>query len=416
MNPTLLRLLAGQISIHACMTGLRMGMPLYALHHGHSAAEAGVLIALFALSNVVMALPWGRLVDRHGLHRPWRLAMAMSASGAGLAAGWPQFGTFCVASLLVGGAMGLAQVTVQRRAGHAVSDVHARRQLWGWLSLAAPAANLVGPALVGLLLDHAGQATLDRAAFTWAALTVGTLALSSAWWLRGVAETPRALAAPNDLVGDKRDLLRDPQMRRLLLVAWATASCWDVHAFVVPVLGHERGFSASMIGLILGAFALAAAVVRPLLPRLTAGLSERRLMTGALTLTATLLVLYPLAHHPWWAATLSALLGLTLGGVQPMILSTLQHITPPQRIGQALGMRLMTVSATSVTMPLLFGSFGAAIGVSALFWCAAIIAAAGGRVAWTLRASPAGITPFTVRDPGSTPRSASPSDRSPEGP
>jgi hypothetical protein len=52
-------------------------------------------------------------------------------------------------------------------------------------------------------------------------------------------------------------------MRRLLMVNWLLASCWDVHTFVVPVLGHERGFSASAIGSILGAFAVAAAGSAP---------------------------------------------------------------------------------------------------------------------------------------------------------
>lgn len=381
----LFRLIAGQIAIHACMTGLRMGMPLYALHHGHSAAEAGVLIALFALSNVVMALPWGRLVDRHGLHLPWRLAVAMAVAGAFLAAAWQQAWTFAVAALLVGGAMGLAQVTVQRRAGMAADSAQERRKLWGWLSLAAPAANLVGPALVGLLLDHAGQSSVDRQAFSWAAAAVGLLALSSLLWVHGIKEAPNALVTSQQQAGGKRDLLADWRMRRLLVVAWATASCWDVHAFVVPVLGHERGFSASMIGFILGAFATAAAVIRPLLPRLSEGISERRVMTAALALTAAWLSLYPLVQQAWAAALLSALLGLTLGAVQPTILSLLQHITPAQHMGQALGMRLMTVSATSVAMPMLFGSFGALIGVSALFWSAGLIAATGSRIAWSLR-------------------------------
>jgi hypothetical protein len=49
-----------------------------------------------------------------------------------------------------------------------------------------------------------------------------------------------------------RDLLRVPLMCRLLLVNWLLASCWDVHTFVVPLLGHERAFSASVIGSILG--------------------------------------------------------------------------------------------------------------------------------------------------------------------
>jgi hypothetical protein len=36
-------------------------------------------------------------------------------------------------------------------------------------------------------------------------------------------------------------------------------------------------------------------------------------------------------------------------------------------------------------MPMLFGSFGALIGVSALFWSAGLIAATGSRIAWSLR-------------------------------
>jgi hypothetical protein len=62
--------------------------------------------------------------------------------------------------------------------------------------------------------------------------------------------------------------------RRLLLVNWLLSSCWDVHTFVVPVLGHERGLSASVIGSILGAFAIAAAAVRVLLPVIASRLAE----------------------------------------------------------------------------------------------------------------------------------------------
>lgn len=39
-----------------------------------------------------------------------------------------------------------------------------------------------------------------------------------------------------------------------------------MHAFLVPVLGHERGFSASAIGLILGVFAIAVALIRLAIP------------------------------------------------------------------------------------------------------------------------------------------------------
>ncbi len=386
----LARLIVGQVSIHSCMTGLRLALPLYLLKHGHSAAQAGLLVALFATSNVLLALPWGRLADKYGLQRPWYLAMLMAGLGATMAAlatHWANhYWAFGAAALLTGGAMGLAQVVVHRRAGMVQLEPQARRELWGWISLAPPASNLLGPVLAGLLLDHAGPTALDPNALRWTCVVLGVLALSSWLWIRGVAEKRANAGEPAPATGGKRELLGDRRIRSLLITAWAVATCWDVHAFVVPMLGHERGFSASVIGVILGAFALSAALARPLLPRLTAGWREHTLMLSSLVATAALLAAYPFSPNPWVAGGLSLLLGWTLGALQPMVLSLLQQVTPPARIGQALGLRLMTVSATSVSMPLLFGTSGVAIGISAIFWGAGAIALVGARVAWTLNA------------------------------
>ena len=70
MNPELARLIAAQIFLHACMTAMRMAAPLWALRQGYSALAVGMLLALFALTQVFLALPAGRYADRHGLRRP----------------------------------------------------------------------------------------------------------------------------------------------------------------------------------------------------------------------------------------------------------------------------------------------------------------------------------------------------------
>ena len=57
-----------------------------------------------------------------------------------------------------------------------------------------------------------------------------------------------------------------------------------MHAFLVPVLGHERGFSASTIGLVLGVFALAVAAVRLVIPLLAHRLREGQVLAGAMLL------------------------------------------------------------------------------------------------------------------------------------
>ena len=54
------KLIAGQVCLHACMAGMRMAAPLMALREGYSAAAVGILLALFATTQVFLAIPAGR--------------------------------------------------------------------------------------------------------------------------------------------------------------------------------------------------------------------------------------------------------------------------------------------------------------------------------------------------------------------
>ena len=48
---------------------------------GYSEAAVGVLLALFALTQVFLALPAGRYADRHGLKRPVGLSVVAATAG-----------------------------------------------------------------------------------------------------------------------------------------------------------------------------------------------------------------------------------------------------------------------------------------------------------------------------------------------
>jgi dipeptide/tripeptide permease len=63
----------------------------------------------------------------------------------------------------------------------------------------------------------------------------------------------------------------------------------------------------------------------------------------------------------------------------------LHQITPSHRQGEALGLRIMTVNASSVVMPLIFGAAGAVAGVSMVFWVVGVCVASGTPQAWRLR-------------------------------
>ena len=375
MNRELARLIASQVCLHACMTGLRMAAPLMALQQGYSAAAVGLLLALFALSQVVLALPSGRYTDRYGLRRPIGMAAFGATSAAALAAAVPWFPVLCLSALLSGAASGVAVIALQRHVGRSAENPAQLRERFSFLAIGPSLSNFLGPVLAGLTIDLAGF----RTAFALLAL----LPLAAWYWIRPVVELPPVVRDRNAAPSQAWTLLREPMFKRLLAVNWIISSCWDVHTFIVPVIGHERGFNATTIGLILGGFAVAATLTRLALPMIARQLHEWAVVASAMLTTALVFAIYPLLDSPLAMGAFSALLGVALGSVQPMIMSTLHQITPHHRHGEALGLRMMTINASSVVMPLMFGALGTVVGVAAVFWFTGGVVGAGSRLAWT---------------------------------
>jgi MFS family permease len=309
----------------------------------------------------------------------------VAAVGAALAVAFPVFPVLCLSALMTGGATGAASLALQRHVGRATQSATQLKQVFSWLATGPAISNFLGPFCAGLLIDYAGAAAGDLQGYRSAFLFSAALPLACWWWVRHAPELPAVPAPPDEKTARTWHLLREPMMRRLLLVNWFLSSCWDVHTFVLPVLGHERGLSASVIGSILGSFAVAAALVRVLLPLVADRLRESVVVTAAMLLTALLFVVYPFMQSPLSMGLCSVLLGLVLGSVQPMIMSTLHQITPPHRQGEALGLRLMTINGSSVLMPMLFGTVGAVVGVSVVFWTVGAVVGLGARAAWRLK-------------------------------
>lgn len=363
---TLLALVMGQLGLHSVMAGLRMAASLQALREGYSPLAVGLLLALFAAAPVLTAMQAGRYADHWGYHRPVYLATCCTVLGALLAVGstWVEghghFVLLCLAAMATGTGANTGMLTIQRTAGLAAVSNTDRVRVFSWLGVAPSFSNVVGPVAAGFVIDAAGF----RAAYLFLLL----LPLLTLWSARVVPH--RAPTPPHAEHRHRRswDLLATPGLRRLLVVNWLLSACWDVHIFAVPLLGHERGFSAGTIGLILGAFTLSVTLVRLVIPMLAHRMKELTVMRWAMLATAAIFAVYPLAPNPWWMGLCALCLGVSLGSVQPMLLSTLHQITPTGRHGETLALRSMLMNGSSTAMPLLFGLTGAAVGAGALFW------------------------------------------------
>jgi MFS family permease len=109
--------ITGQVCLHGAMAGMRMAAPLMALQQGHGKTGAGMLVALFALTQVFLSLPAGRFADRHGFKRPLRLCVIAVCSGLLGAVICPVYPVLCITALLCGGAVGPATIAMQRNVG-----------------------------------------------------------------------------------------------------------------------------------------------------------------------------------------------------------------------------------------------------------------------------------------------------------
>jgi MFS family permease len=440
-NAVLFALVAGQVCLHSSMAGLRLALPLMMLRQGGWAgwpaeAAAGVLLGLFAVAPVALALPAGRWADRRGYHKPVSAAVAMgmvggllgclAASLSPLLAGAGQMTLswlaaaqallLLLAATLIGTGCNVGLITMQRTAGRlAQADVPAGRssagknsaelkRVFSWIGLAPALGNVGGPLLVGLLIDSVG--------FAWACAAMSLLPLGKAWWARRIPrEPPRAALLSIDepasradvsastvaghggtaasgtagasgrpvagSPGGVRGLLAVPGIRRLLTINWFFSASWDLHGFVVPLLGHERGMSASAIGTVLGLFAASVATVRVIIPLLANHLQERQVMVGAMTVVASVFAVYPLAHSALQMSACAIVLGLALGSVQPMIMTALHHLAPPERQGEAIALRSAFINLSSAVLPVCFGLVGAALGASLLFRGMAVVVVLG---------------------------------------
>lgn len=376
----LLALICGQVGMHAAMAGLRMAAPLQLLREGHAAWAVGVVLALFALAPVLLALPAGRLADRLGYHRPVALAVCLtlvgllSAIASTFVTGAPHLLLLALGAMATGAGTNTGMLTIQRTAGLAARDGTERMRIFSWLGIAPSFSNVLGPVLVGFVIDALGF----RAAYA-SLLLLPVLTIAS---LRVVPRLPPpvSLQAPAPRLGTWA-LIREPAMARLLLVNWLLSMCWDVHLFAVPILGHDRGFSAATIGLVLGAFTASVTAVRVLIPWMAHRLSEVRVLQVAMVGTGLVFAAYPFAPNPWVMGACAVLLGITLGSVQPMVMSMLHHITPHERHGEALAVRSMTLNMSSTVMPLLFGLSGTLLGAALLFWLVGAAVAGGASLA-----------------------------------
>ncbi|HEX2826648.1 MAG TPA: MFS transporter [Burkholderiales bacterium] len=368
---TLYRIAFLTILLHLAFAGMRVTQSLFALHLGASAATVGVLMSLLAIVPVLFAVRWGRYIDRVGVRGPMYTGAAAILFALTLACAVPRLETLFVVSAFAGSGFMYFHIAVNQAAG-LIGVPAERARNFSVLALAFSVSSFLGPMSAGFAIDFVGY-TWTFALFAGAVVLM--IALLSVWKIEVRRHEPHAHAGGRKHVVD---LLRVPTLRRVLVVSGLLSMGWDLFSFVMPIHGRELGLSASTIGLILGAFGAAVFVVRLVMPPIVHRLSEWKMLIGAMLVTGIGLAALPLVRDVTLLVALSFVIGMGLGGAQPMVMALLYNTSPPGRAGEAVGVRTFLLNISQAGMPLMFGAAGAALGMAPVFWTMAGALIAGG--------------------------------------
>ncbi len=365
------RLVGALMTLHACMAVARVTSTLWLLQMGYGAVVVGVMLALLSVTPALLGAPSGAWADRYGVWRPLVGGTACALGGALAALAWPSVPALALTALGTGAGFALAVVAIQREIALMTHEPGAgtvpAQALYSWAAMGPALSNTVSPVLAGLLIDYLGF----RASFAAAVL----LAPVALWLLVAYRGKPWPAIDRTPSLMPAWDLFNVRALRVLIVLNVVFAVSWDAHSFVVPVLGHARGYSASTIGLLLGAFALGVASVRLFIVRMAGSFSDRTALRTALAITIATLAVYAWLPGVPGMALGSFALGIALGSVQPTMLAALTHCTPDGRHGQALGLRMVVTNSAAVLMPVAFGVVASFGGAAAPMWLMAGLAA-----------------------------------------
>jgi MFS family permease len=354
---------------HIAYKGSKMLISLYAIDLGATPLVIGILYALYSFFSLFLALYAGRVSDRLGPRVPMLLGSLALGCGLMLPFLWRGLTALFVSATLIGTLYIFYTVSAQHLIG-AFGEGHRRTRNYATFSMGVALTALIGPTVTGFLIDAVGHQTTY---LVLALLPIGPV-LFLIFFARRL---PRATEDARK--GGQRtiDLIRNVPLRRAFIAAGIIETGGELYNFYMPIYGHSIGLSASVIGLILGTYAVAVLLTRLVMSALVKRSSEEKVLGSSLALAAAACVLFPSVQSVYMLAAISFVLGIGLGCCGPLSMVITYNRAPAGRSGEAMGLRQSFNKFTEVLVPLIFGTVGSAFGIGAAFWMDAALLGAG---------------------------------------
>lgn len=339
-------------------------VPLYAQDLGASPSVIGLLVGAFSLAPVFLSVPAGGLADVFGVKRMLVVGVLCNVVNG-------------VLLLLVRSLPGLVLAQVVGGLGfqfHVVtSQAHVcrlpvaqqREKGFSLITFAASLGQTLGPVLGGFLAGRFGYMT----AFL-VALLLSVAGLAALWFRQAQGPTPASYSLRRDLA-QARVLLADSRIRAVLVFAGTAIFAVSLRMSFLPVLLSDRGFTATLVGLLIGVLAGTSTLVRPFVGHLLEAFDRKTILAVAAVTIVVGAGAPPLLSSGLPLAIAISIFGIGFGLNQPLSMVMVADVSDPEGAGVAMGLRFTVLTFATMLGPATLGFAVQGLGLNAAFYAPA---------------------------------------------
>ncbi|OLN21540.1 MFS transporter [Domibacillus antri] len=346
--------------------GTRPIVSLFADSQGASVATIGFLVSAYAFFPMLLAVKAGKWLDVYGARHMCLLGSIGMLLSIVVPIMLPVVGALFFSQLLMGFCQICVLVSLQKTVGNLPGN---RDQLITMFSLTGSAGEFIGPMASGFGYEYMGF----RFTFAMAAICVllplaSCLLVPKNFWKSAAAGRREKVDRSSSW-----KMLKHANLRKALIISGLVLYSKDLFVAYFPVLGTQVGMNASSIGVVLSLVAAASIVVRIIQFRLVQIFGRGEVLTATLVISGLSFICIQLTSLPVIFGIVAVFLGIGLGLGQPLSLTYAMNISPLEKQGEVLGMRLTFNRFSQFVSPFFFGAVGRAAGVSAIFWVSGCI-------------------------------------------
>ena len=380
-------------------------LPYYAETFNASKFVTGLLIAVYALMQLIGAPILGRLSDRYG-RRPILLISVFGTFLGFLLLGFANTLWILFAARILDGITG-GNLSVAQAYISDVTDAENRAKGLGLIGAAFGVGFIIGPVTGGILSQYG----YNVPAFVAAGLAFINLILVYAWLPESLTkekreqlgEQKKPAVTPSALVA----ALKRPFSGSLLITRFFFSLAFAIFQTIFSLYALAKfDLSPRNTGFILAYVGILSVFVQGfLVGKLTARFRDDLLITFSVAIMAVSLLGWALAPSVFWVLVVLTPASMSGGILNTLLSSTLTKSVAPQEIGGILGLSTSVESSTRIIAPILGGAllekvgpwspgtFGAIIMIGLTFYVIAKIY--NHPIVMTLKQAP---VPVTVRD------------------